>query len=316
MGDFAPRLLEGLADQNAVANEEPALVSVGMPVYNGERWIEDAISSLLGQTFRRFLLVISDNASTDSTGAICERFAKQDPRVRYHRNPRNVGLFQNYDRVFHLSASKYFKWAASADICKPEFLERCVAVLEARPDVVLAYPRSALFNERVELAQAYEDGMDLQDERPSERLTKLLARMRLNNVMNGVVRSDALRGTALNRAYASSDINIVAELSMRGKFVEVPERLFFRRMSHATATALKSKAENMDYFAQGSADIYELYRWRLQAGYFASAWRAPIRLRDKLAVYGVLVRSLGHARASLCAELAAWLRNKVSKKRG
>jgi glycosyltransferase involved in cell wall biosynthesis len=283
-----------------------------MPVYNGEQWVADAIDSILAQTFEDFVLVVSDNASTDGTGAICERFARQDPRVRYHRNPQNIGLFKNYDRVFGLCDSKYFKWAASADICKPEFLERCVAVLDSRADVVLACPRAALFDQRIEDAEPYDDGLDLQDERPSERLTTFLARIRLNNVFNGVARSDALRRTALNKSYVSSDIVLVAELLLQGKLVEVPERLFFRRMSKATATALKTKAENIEYFAQGSRDVYDLHQWKLELGLFKGVWRARLPLGEKLSVYRVLGRRLRYARGKLAAELGASLRSRMS----
>lgn len=283
-----------------------------MPVYNGERWVGEAIGSILAQTFQDFLLVISDNASTDGTGAICERFAQRDSRVRYHRNPQNIGLFKNYDRVFGLCASQYFKWAASGDVCRPEFLERCIAVLDSRPDVVLAYPRAALFDERIESAKPYEDGLDLQDERPSDRLTKLLARIQLNNIINGVIRSDALRRTALNKSYVSSDINLVAELALQGKFAEVPERLFLRRMNKATATAMKTKAENVEYFEQGSNSVYDFHHWKLEMGFFKGAWRARLPLGEKLKVYRVLGRRLRHAHPKLVAELGASLRGRMS----
>jgi glycosyltransferase involved in cell wall biosynthesis len=282
-----------------------------MPVYNGERWVAEAIRSILAQTFRNFVLVISDNASTDGTRAICERFARQDPRVRYYRNAQNIGLFRNYDCVFSLSSSQYFKWAASGDVCKPEFLERCVEVLDSRPDVVLAYPRAALFEHGIESAQPYEDGLDLQDERPSDRLTKLLERIRLNNIINGVARSDALRRTALNKAYLSSDINLVAELSLQGKFAEIPERLFLRRMSKETATAMKTEVENIQYFAQGSNDIYDLYQWKLEMGFFKGAWRARLPFAEKLKVYQVLGRRLRHARWKLVAELRESIRSRM-----
>lgn len=313
MGESARRRAPGDAEHRPSAAESAALVTVGMPVFNSERWVEDAIRALLAQTYRGFLLVISDNASTDSTRAICERFAQEDERVQYHRNSQNVGLFKNYDRVFHLSSSKYFKWAAAGDICKPHFLERCVQVLEERPDVVLAYPQSSLFEERLDLAEPYDDRLNLQEERPSARLTSLLERIRLNNVINGVARSDALRGTALNKPYVSSDINILAELALRGKFVEVPERLFFRRMSRATATAMKSEAENREYMTRGATDVYALHHWKMVLGYFAGARRARLPIGETLAVYRLLLRRMRYGRSKLLADLVAWFRNKFSK---
>ena len=78
---------------------EKALVTIGVPVYNGERFLEQCLDSLLSQTYRDFVLVISDNASTDRTQEICGRYAKADPRVRYHRNPVNIGLYGNFNRL-------------------------------------------------------------------------------------------------------------------------------------------------------------------------------------------------------------------------
>jgi glycosyltransferase involved in cell wall biosynthesis len=274
-----------------------------MPVFNAERWIAHTIEAILQQTFTDFALIISDNASTDGTTAICERFAQADPRVRYHRNQKNVGLFKNYDRVFELSASKYFKWASSNDYCKASFLERCVAVLEARPDVVLAYPQTALLTNTLEDAQPYDDHLDLPDAVPIDRWRALLTHIRLNNVLNGVMRADALRQTALNKVYASSDIGIVAELALRGKFVEVPERLFFRRMTEEAATRLRSTSDAAKFFANEPRDIHVLRQWRLEVGLLRGLLRAPIPWSQKLAGIRFLSRRWIESRDKLSSEL-------------
>ncbi len=85
-------------------------VSIGLPVFNGERYLARAIDSILAQDFRDLELVVCDNASTDRTAEICAAYARRDPRVRYHRNPRNLGAGPNYDRCFHLARGEYFKW--------------------------------------------------------------------------------------------------------------------------------------------------------------------------------------------------------------
>lgn len=86
--------------------------SIGLPVYNGENYLEQAIQSVLAQTFQDFELIISDNASTDGTEAICRRFAEQDPRILYVRQPRNIGAAKNYNYTFHLARGEYFNWLA------------------------------------------------------------------------------------------------------------------------------------------------------------------------------------------------------------
>jgi len=107
-------------------------VSIGMPVYNGERFLREALESLLNQTYRDFELIISDNASTDSTSAICAEYAARDPRIRYIRQSENIGASANFRFVFNESLGRYFMWAAHDDVRAPEFIE--VAVRNFTPD--------------------------------------------------------------------------------------------------------------------------------------------------------------------------------------
>src|SRR3972149_7037346 len=128
-------------------SQESPKVSVWMPVYNGERHLRNAVQSILGQTFRDIELIISDNASTDRTEAICREYASKDPRVRYYRNPKNLGAPENINSVFRRATGRYFKWAAANDECDPRFMEACVQILDERPNTVLAYPRTLLIRE-------------------------------------------------------------------------------------------------------------------------------------------------------------------------
>src|SRR5437868_2832321 len=115
------------------------LVSLAMPVYNGEAFLADAIRSCLAQDYHNFELIITDNASTDGTEKICRGFAASDSRVRYIRNERNLGAGPNFNRGFELGSGKYLKWCAADDRISPNFVSACVAVLEENPEVVLAY---------------------------------------------------------------------------------------------------------------------------------------------------------------------------------
>src|SRR5262245_30029699 len=104
-------------------------LSMGLPVFNGERWLDEALDSLLEQTFIHFELIISVNASTDNTPSICAKYATRYSRIRFERHEINRGLAWNWNRVFELSRGKYFKWAACDDLYHPTFLARCVEVL-------------------------------------------------------------------------------------------------------------------------------------------------------------------------------------------
>ena len=106
----------------------PPKVSVGLAVYNGERYLHDAISSIVTQTFRDFELIICDNDSTDGTREICLGFAAEDERIRYLRNPVNIGGVRNENRTMFLARGSTSSSQPHDDLIAPEFLERCVAV--------------------------------------------------------------------------------------------------------------------------------------------------------------------------------------------
>src|SRR5262252_1770513 len=131
------------------------LVSVGLFVYNGERFIEEALISILNQTFTDFELIISDNASTDRTGKIAEAYAKRDNRIRYYRSEKNMGAGWNAQRVYELATGKYFKWAAVDDLLEPDLLRRCVEILERDPGCMVAHARTKEVDENGTLIKNY-----------------------------------------------------------------------------------------------------------------------------------------------------------------
>jgi glycosyltransferase involved in cell wall biosynthesis len=277
-------------------------LSIGMPVYNGAKWIGESIEYLLNQSFKDFELIIADNASTDETGTICRGIAERDPRVRYHRHSSNIGAFRNYDYVFQLSTAPFFKWASCNDICLDGFLEKCLAVLQDRPDVVLAYPKAILIfapSGQEPYGEEYDDNLNLEQERPSDRFREYLNREKINNVMNGVIRASALCDTALNRLLPGSDISMVAELALRGKFVEIPDRLFVRRLTPDTTILLmEQSAKSHGYL--GRPD--NLQRLKLHSYRFLDVWRAPIALSETIRVWLYLLRRV------------AWLRHRAMRK--
>src|SRR5437899_10540181 len=198
-------------------------VSMAVPVYNGERYLGEALDSLLAQTYHDFELIICDNASTDGTGEIARSYASMDERVRYVRNERNLGLAGNVKRAFQLSSGEYFRWHAADDVCAPQFLARCVAVLDRHPAVVLAYPRTKLLDADGRVTAAYDDGLHLQAARPSVRFQQLLERVGYVNAQFGLLRAEVLRRTGLLGSYPAADVVFVAQLSLHGTFWERSE---------------------------------------------------------------------------------------------
>ncbi len=118
--------------------DSKSLVSIGMPVYNGERFICQALDSLLVQDYENFELIISDNASTDATWQICQEYATKDPRIRLNLNEHNLGVVSNFDLVLNMARGPYFMWAAGDDFWLPAFISTLIRELEAHPEAGVA----------------------------------------------------------------------------------------------------------------------------------------------------------------------------------
>jgi len=125
---------------------EPIL-TIGLPVFNGARFLAKTLGSLLDQRYRAFSILVSDNCSTDETPAICRHYASIDRRIRYVRQDRNIGAVANYNFTFRASEGRYFKWAAADDVCHPDYLLACIDALESDPELVLCHSRVRLIDE-------------------------------------------------------------------------------------------------------------------------------------------------------------------------
>ncbi|HEY3303668.1 MAG TPA: glycosyltransferase family 2 protein [Candidatus Binatia bacterium] len=223
---------------NGAAARSLPRVSIGMPVFNGELYVEKALRSLLSQTFADFELIVSDNASTDRTGEICRDYAGQDPRVRYYRNEVNVGFCRNQNRVYELSRGQYFLLAHHDDIRAPEYLERTVDVLDSDPSVIVCYTKTKDIDANGELLPRTDPILRLDSPRLRERFRDVIRMDHICEPDFGLMRIDALKKTRLHGDYADSDRVLLAELALYGRFRMLPECLFFRRAHPLQSTAL------------------------------------------------------------------------------
>jgi glycosyltransferase involved in cell wall biosynthesis len=267
-------------------------VSIGMPVYNGERYLPQALDALLTQTFSDFELIICDNASTDQTEAICHAYAARDHRIRYSRSETNLGAARNYQRAFELSSGRYFKWATHDDLCGPEFLAVCLQVLERDPSVVLAYPRTKLIDENGEATSDYEDPLRVHSSQASARFIELLRNLRLCNCLYGLIPADVLRRTALLGNFDGGDIPLLAELSLYGKFCEIPNFLFFRRFHPACSSRNPDPEYQKEFYDPATKERIVFPQWCRYSAFLRAVLRAPLGLAEKarmgayLACYG------------------------------
>jgi glycosyltransferase involved in cell wall biosynthesis len=290
---------------------ESPLVTIGLPVYNSERYLRQSLDSLLAQTYRNFVLVISDNASTDTTAEICKQYAATDSRVKYFRNDVNIGNPRNFNRVFELTSTPYLKWSTADDFWKSTFLERALEIMERDPSIALCYPGAVLVDVDGGNPSDYDDVLHLVQEDPAERFLTLITRIGLAHQHLGLIRISCLRQTRLLGTHVGSDINLLAELALYGKFYELPERLFFRRFHKDSGSWMRGDPRRDPqhdarlYYAAGAGRA-TLSRWRSHVSFFSAVSRSALPARSKLHVYRHLAHRMVWERRDLAWELAQY----------
>jgi len=290
------------------------LVTIGLPVYNGARFVGETLDSLLAQTYENFELIICDNASYDGTEDICRAYAAKDSRIRYVRNPTNLGAAKNYRLTFELSSGKYFRWANSDDLFAPTSLSRCVDVLESHQSTILTYPKAKLIDERGQIISKYEDCLHLQSNRASERFKKVSLELGLVNAIYGLIRADVLRRTALIRAFRGADMVFLAELSLYGKFWEIPEFLFYRRLHPTASSSFKTSDQFQEFFDPLSKGRIPFTQWKHLLGCLGAVFWAPIRIIEKIRIGLFLMRKANWNRGVLTREILAGVRQTIVRR--
>ena len=213
-------------------------VSMAMPVYNGEAYVEAALRSLGAQTYEDYELLISDNASTDRTEQICRDIAAGDPRIRYARRPVNVGFARNQNDVIRLSRGEYFLLTHHDDLRAPDYLARTVEVLDSDPTVSVCYTGTQDIDERGDPVARVDPPLRL--DAPDRRI-RFREIIRMDHICEpdfGLTRNDLLQRSGLHGDYADSDRVLLAELILQGPFRKIPDFLFFRRAHAAQSTAV------------------------------------------------------------------------------
>jgi glycosyltransferase involved in cell wall biosynthesis len=282
-------------------------VSIGLPVYNGERYVSLAIDSLLAQTFGNFELIISDNASTDDTERICRAYAGRDTRIRYVRQRTNVGANKNFNLLVEYATAPYFKWASADDLVAPDFLERCLSVIEQDPKIVLVHSRTKYIGAEGEELTRIDPGLHLMQDAPSDRLFALWSVLTYCNAQYGIMRLDALRRTPLFGNFVASDISFLAEFALQGKFCEIPAQLLMRRLHEDAASNLNPQQLREHYGLRRNQ--LSLHYWRHFLEDVRLIWRAPIESTEKRRAMAMVVQRMVWQRAVLVQELGFLLRH-------
>ncbi|NJR49473.1 MAG: glycosyltransferase family 2 protein [Leptolyngbyaceae cyanobacterium CSU_1_3] len=275
-------------------------VSIGVPVYNGENYLEAALDSLLAQTFQDFEIIIADNASTDRTEEICQFYAAKDNRIRYYRHPTNIGATPNFDCLLKYARGEYFKWAAHDDVHAPTYLEKCVAVLDRNPKVILCYPWTQFIDEKGDAyPRNYEfDGkLRLNSDQPHERFHDIACTFQECFQLFGLIRTSVLKQPSVGPYgnYSHADGVYLARLALAGQFHEIPEQLFLSRQ-HSQQSCKVYAAENTDYdyfeytawCDPSKAGKFILPHWTIFSEYCSAIFRSQVSFTEKLACLSTL----------------------------
>ena len=275
------------------------VVSIGVPVYNGENYLAATLDALLAQDYSDFEIVIADNASNDATEDICRRYAATDHRIRYFRHAQNLGAAPNYNDVYHRSRGKYFKWSAHDDLIEPSFLTRCVEALESLPETVVAF---TMFDSIDPTGARIDEGKA----RPGLTSSDVAIRVATaifpykeggasDAAIFGLMRRSAIDRTSLHGSYTGSDRTLLLELALQGPFFEVPERLFLNRDHPERSIRMRRTAEDRGHNREAWFDTQRAGRivfpnWLRLREYLAAIIRAPIEIRDRLRCLAVVAR--------------------------
>ncbi len=269
-------------------------VSLGLPVYNGEAFLDACIASILAQDYDDFELIICDNASTDDTARIVAGWAARDPRIRPYRSAQNCGAALNFNRAFAPARGELFKWCAADDLVAPGFLGACVAALDAAPAAVLAWSGAVDIDEEGrEIGEIYDNrepfafgAADV-----AARFRDLVCPGHSCIAVFGLIRSAVLRETSLIAPYVASDKVLLAELGVRGPFVRVDGNLIQHRQHRGRSVTANPRLRDRAPWFDPRSGWLLFPHFRLAREYARVALAAPA---------GQRIRCLAH--------VARWIR--------
>ncbi|MDT8340396.1 MAG: glycosyltransferase [Longimicrobiales bacterium] len=279
---------------------------MGLPIYNGARHAKQCIESLLDQDFEDFRIIISDNASTDATSEICLHYAAHDSRIEYRRNATNIGLAANFNLVFGLCRSKYFRWATADDFVSRDMLSDAVRVMEDDSGLALCYPRARFVDSTGTDIAPWSDSLHLMQKDPVDRFKAVLSGIGRVHHHLGLMRSAIVRRTGLFSKHVASDTVLIAELSLYGRFYQIPRYQFFRRLHEGSSSwAPTSETHQARLYHPTDIDRIPFNRWRLHGRLIHVVAQSPLATVDRLRAFAWLVRRAIWDREALSAELRA-----------
>jgi glycosyltransferase involved in cell wall biosynthesis len=285
-------------------NQRPRL-SIGMPVYNASRFLEQGIRSILNQTFTDFEIILSDNASTDRTSEMCQDFVAIDPRIRYYRSDTNKGGGWNHNRVLELASGEYFKWQSHDDLCAPTMLARCVDALDRNPQSPLAHGKTTVIDEGGNRLEDYSLDLRTDSPDPAIRFRDLITSYHQCYQIYGVIRRNILEHTGPMGNFVNGDGVLLANIALYGPYCKLPETLFYSRrhsaQSSQTAPArlrrrrfqLTNRVNGMpctEWWNTSKRGSLSFPQWRQLREFILVVQRAPLTVTERLRCHAVICK--------------------------
>lgn len=224
------------------------LVSIGMPVYNGEEYLRGALDSLIEQDYPNLEIIISDDVSTDGTPAICREYAARDSRIIYHRGTENMRAYRNFNYVFERARGEFFMWAAQDDLWHPSFVSKCVDALRSRPEAVLCHSEGQPVSPTGKPIGSPHVGYVNEEPELRARWRRMMTFWGINEAIYGLMRREVAARTRLMRLFLCADLIFLCEMAIHGQIIQVPETLFWKRRPELLED-YRSQQEMLDYVA-------------------------------------------------------------------
>ncbi len=208
------------------------VVSIGMPVYNGEDFIRQAIESVVNQDYLNIEIVISDNASTDNTQSICEEYVAKYPQIKYYRQPINQGMIANFNASLELAQGEFFCWLSHDDFLAPTYISKCMNILNNYPQAIACCSEINFVNydgtNREGWTKAYTN-FDALNKDVVARVHELISKVGWY-ALYSVFRIDLLKGMSKCQNRYPDDVMLMLEWLLSGEIAKVPEYLYNYRV--------------------------------------------------------------------------------------
>jgi glycosyltransferase involved in cell wall biosynthesis len=265
------------------------LVTLGMPVYNEKKYIQETFDNLEKQTYPNLEIIIADNGSTDGTSELCAAFAKKHPNVRHIHRPQNIGQHANFNDLPMQATGDYFCWISGHDLLDPDFVEKSVAVLESDPTIVLAYPRTMNMTKEGEWTREKVRPFDITHMTPQKRFSEVMWRVDCNYVY-GTFRLKPMLESRLFQVFPACDRVFLAEMATKGIFAPVDTFKYYRMSREHVQTEVEKRHRIMGYLQPGKtftdAELAKSSFYSpTQRGYKQVVKDAGFPLHTRLALY-------------------------------